>query len=209
KEQVESFMENTLFALPANAKIAKRLRQARLKGVSCALVFKNYEIERFKAISQWYHLAILDLTTTTGFRSEMAWIASRLGISNLEARDAVVRLIDLGLLEQKASKLHKTENKIYFATQRSEAAVRSFHQQMIGKAIEQLQRTDEASFATREISSMTMAISKSKIPLARERIQKFQKELAALLCVGDCDEVYQFNVQMFPLTKVLKEEIRK
>ncbi len=212
KDRAESFIESTLLALPSNAKIAKRLRQAKLKGVTHTPAYKNYELERFKAISQWYHLAILDLTTTKNFRSEMDWIARRLGISALEARDAVTRLLDMGLLEQKAGKFSKSSKQIYFATKRSETAVRSFHQQMIGKALEQLQKTDDASFDARHISSMTMAIPKSSLPLAKERIQKFQQELAALLCTGECDEVYQLNVQMFPLTKqdeFKKEESRK
>ncbi|MGK5087960.1 TIGR02147 family protein [Bdellovibrionota bacterium FG-2] len=209
KEQAESFIENTLLALPANAKMAKRLRQAKLKGENRAPVYKNYELERFKAIGQWYHLAILDLTTTKWFRSNLAWIARRLGISTIEARDAVTRLLDMGLLEQKDGNLHKTANKIYFATKRSEPAVRSFHQQMIGKALEQLQHTDDEAFDARQISSMTMAIPKSSLALAKERIQAFQKELATLLCVGDCDEVYQLNIQMFPLTKSTENKSKK
>ncbi len=204
KEDADRFLESTLLALPENSKALKHLRKSRRnspRGTLFEPIYKNYEIERFKALSQWYHVAILDLTTTHDFKEDSHWIARRLGISPIEATDAVSRLLTLGLLLRIKGKLVKSTHRIYFPTQRSEPAIRSFHQQMIGKAMDQLELVDDASFEARQISAMTMAIPKSAWPEAKARIQKFQQELATFLGQGDCDEIYQMNIQMFPLTQ--------
>lgn len=164
--------------------------------------FVNLELEAFKMIGQWYHVAILDLTTTKGFKSDPVWIADRLGIGVLEARDAIERLIKLELLmRDRAGRISKPKEKVYFPTTRSRAPIRAFHTQMITKALEQLTDARPEAFERREISAITMAIPASAVAKARARIQAFQKELAAELTVGDCDEVYQLNVQFFPLTR--------
>lgn len=211
KDQAQAFLETTLLALPENSKALKRLRRERRAAGATALPAKphfiDYELERFKALSHWYHLAILDLTTTQGFVDDPVWIARRLGIGPVEARDARERLLTLGLLgiDPATGGVFKRDTQIFFATRKSEGAVRAFHQQMIGKALDQLKRTDQASFDARQISAMTMAIPKSAWPEAKARIQKFQQELAALVTQGDCDEVYQLNVQMFPLTQAVSK----
>jgi uncharacterized protein (TIGR02147 family) len=164
--------------------------------------FIDYDAERFKAISHWYHFGILDLTTTDRFKNDSAWMAKRLGISKLEIEDAVERLVRLGLLERSGRTLKKANSKVYLATSKSESAVRSFHRQMISKALEELDKTTEKAFNAREISSMTIAVPKSEVPRAKLRIKQFQKDLAAMLNkAGPCNEVYQLNVQFFSLTK--------
>ncbi|MGZ3806078.1 MAG: TIGR02147 family protein, partial [Pseudobdellovibrionaceae bacterium] len=168
---------------------------------------KDYDVERVKILSQWHHVAILDLTTTKNFRFNIQWISERLGISAFEARDAVERLLELGLLEKKQNKLQKAESQIYFVTQKSEPAVRSFHKQMISKSILELDKTSDKDFEKREISSITMAVRSDRISEARKRIQSFQKDLAAFLTEGDCDELFQLNLQLFQLSKSVKETL--
>lgn len=163
--------------------------------------FIHLEIDRFKTISQWYHVAILDLTTVAHFKPDLQWIAKELGITSIQARDAVSRLTRLGLLEMDGNRWRKTELKLMFPTQNSTSAVREFHKQMIGKAIDSMDMRSQEDFEAREISSMTMAVNPEKITEAKELIRKFQKKLAALLTQGECTALYQFNNQFFPLTK--------
>ena len=60
--------------------------------------FRDLGIDRFQVISEWYHYAILSLIETRKFRSDPSWIASRLGISPAEARDAIARLVKLEMV---------------------------------------------------------------------------------------------------------------
>jgi len=64
---------------------------------------KDLTADIFKAISEWYHSAILELTFTEGFKSDHRWIASQLGIGITEAKLAVERLLELGLLSRNAN----------------------------------------------------------------------------------------------------------
>jgi uncharacterized protein (TIGR02147 family) len=198
------FLETTLMSLPMNSKGLKKIHQMRPR--SEQKFFADLSVEKFKAISQWYHVAILDLSTTKNFRADPNWIASRLGIATVEARDALQRLLKLGFLEKKGSQLKKANSKLFFVTERSDAAVRSFHKQMMTKAQAKLDETSDAEFSLREISSITIAARKDRIAEAKTKIKKFQKELSAFLSAGDCDEVFQMNIQLFRLTKDVKEE---
>lgn len=164
----------------------------------------DLEVDRFRIISQWYHLPILDLVSTRGFRPDMGWIGRRLNISPIEARDAVERLERLGLLEIKSGEWRKTEAMIFFPTQKTDASVRAFHKQMIEKAAGELANTADEDFRRRNITAWTVASNPDRISYAKTMIERFQKELAEYLVSGPCTEVYQLNVQLFPLTKELK-----
>ena len=195
--KAQELLESALRSLPNRSKSSHHLTQ---HGKARPL-FKDYAVERFKAISQWHHVAILDLSTTYDFRNDLRWIARRLGISTIEARDALTRLLDLGFLIPSGDSVKKSDEQIYFSTKKSELAIRAFHKSMLSKAQLKLDETTPEAFAQREISAITMAARRDRIPEAKKRIQKFQKNLAAFLTEGECDEVFQLNVQLFPLTK--------
>lgn len=204
-------MSQTLLSLVMNGKRALSLKQAvKIAALLNMEPFSNshqtnlfidYEADRFKAISQWYYVAILDLSTTITFNSDPKAVAARLGISQVEARDALERLERLGFLEKKNGKLKKTNNKVQFKTQNSEPAVRNFHKQMLQKASEELDRTSKADFEARSISAVTMAIKPEKIKKAQKLINDFKAKMASVLTKGGGEEVYQLNVQFFPLTR--------
>jgi uncharacterized protein (TIGR02147 family) len=205
--QEKRFIEATLASLPQNAKITQRVRLARER-IDVSFLPRNLDIEKYHAIASWHHFAILDLATTTRFRSDPAWIASRLGLSRVEAADAIERLLLLGLLRREGGRLVKSSLHIQFPTRESRAAVRAFHQQMIGKAQEQLHHADPESFARRSITGHTVAVDTSRLDEAREFISAMQAEFIRRFSVGTPDEVYQLNIQLFPLTQTQKESLR-
>ena len=52
----------------------------------------SFSQDVFSYMSDWYHLAILELTFVKGFKSEAKWMSRRLGISEAEVKPAVDRL---------------------------------------------------------------------------------------------------------------------
>ena len=68
------------------------------------------------------------------------------------------------------------------------------------------EKLKEISVEERDFSSMTIAVDPKKIPQAKAIIREFQDKLEALMSDGDLSEVYQFNCQLYPLTK---KEIKK
>src|SRR5262249_29867465 len=92
------------------ARFGLRMKKA-LDGIDDRYFF-NYETEVLRALNGWHHLAILDLATTSGFKSDPIWIARRLGLNPIEVRDSIDRLLRLGLLKKVKDRLQKAHAKI-------------------------------------------------------------------------------------------------
>lgn len=201
----QRFIDSTLAALPQNAKITQKVRLAKAR-TDATFLPRDLDIEKYHLIATWHHFAILDLATTDGFRPDPAWVARRLGLSKPEAEAAIERLLLLGLLKRQGRTLVKSSLHVQFPTRESRAAVRAFHRQMIDKAVDQLGETAPEAFARRSITGHTVAIDTSRLDEAREFIEAMQAEFIKRFSVGSPDEVYQLNIQLFPLSK--KESVK-
>jgi len=190
-----------------NAKISKKVK-ARLQkefedsSEIAPIIYTTVDLERFKVMSHWYHFALINLTRIKGFKSTPTWIAKKLGITVLETRDAIERLIALDLLQEVDGILRASPHPfLNVKTQKSELAVRNFHEQMITKAKDELKKTSPEAFNRRLINGITFTCAKDQIELIKNKIDKFQDELLALIENSESEELYQMNVQFFPLTK--------
>lgn len=63
-----------------------------------------------------------------------------------------------------------------------------------------LQSLDEDPVEVRDFTDMTMAIDPTKLSEAKEWIRDFRRELCAFLEDGEKKQVYQINIQLFPLS---------
>ncbi|MFN8370802.1 MAG: DUF4423 domain-containing protein [Bacteriovoracaceae bacterium] len=181
--------------------------KASLKNLARIVIAENEETllndERYyKIIAEWEHYAILSLLDLKKFKSDIAWIANRLGISKVRAEDCVSRLIDSGLIvSSDAGELSKAVAKVTTTKDISSVAIRLSHKETLQLAEKKI---DEVEVGARDYSSSTIAIDPKNIPEAKELIREFRRKLSALLKDGDPSEVYQLSVQMFPLT--IKEQ---
>jgi uncharacterized protein (TIGR02147 family) len=164
--------------------------------------FATLELDRIRILSEWYHVAVLDLTLLEQFKPDVAWVASELGITSEQVKSAVARLERAGLLEVTPTRWTKTSAKLAVPTTYSDRAIREFHEQMIDKALETLQSPDPDDFAAREISSVTFAVDPARMTQAKKEIEKFKRRLLNMMGgEGKCTALYQMNVQLFPLNK--------
>ncbi len=219
QSETNLFLLGIVESAASTAKISKKIRETIQKNAlstsNAAATFEsplyvNYDVERFKTIAQWYHVAILNLTFTEGFKIDADWIAQRLGISAPEARSAVNRLLELGFLEETVDgSIRKSQANIYFKTEKSEVAIREHHSQMIEKGLVELKKTEAEDFARRLISSITFSCDPAHIELFQKKMNEFQDEVLALAEAGTHQEVYQLNCQLFPLTKKQKNRKKK
>lgn len=191
------------------AKIAERLglsprQQAALTGKTDhpAAAYKLLDDDIFDSIAEWQHFAFLNLMDTANFKSDIPWIAKRLGISTAETRDMIQRLHRLGLVAMTGKSLTKPESNLMTGNDVPSAALRRSHRQSLEQAVDAL---ESVPIDERDITSMTMAIDPKKLPLAKELIRKFRFDLAALLETGKRTEVYNLNVQLIPVTKKEKK----
>jgi uncharacterized protein (TIGR02147 family) len=163
--------------------------------------FFQLELDRFKVLSEWYHLAILDFTELADFKPSASWISRRLGVKVSEVRGAVRRLERLGLLQVTERGWRKTHSLLTVPSHHPGAAVRKFHRQMIEKALEALRSDSSEDYDARHIMGTVMAIDKSRLPEAKRRVTKFSRSLLRYLTSGNPSDLYQLNIQLFPLAK--------
>jgi transcriptional regulator with XRE-family HTH domain len=162
------------------------------------------ELDQFHLISDWYHFAILSLLEIPRSKAEPRWIAARLGISELQAKLALERLLRLGLLARSGRRLRQSGEPIRIGNTVSTAATRKFHQQLLEKARESLEADP---IEERDFTSMTFALDPARLELAKSRIRDFRRALVAELeSHGRPRRVYELTVQLFPVSR---PEIRR
>lgn len=160
---------------------------------------KDLQVDLYKVIADWYHVALLELTYVEGFRPDTHWIAKQLGITILEAKLALDRLELLGLVERKGKTLVKVDHQLSTTDKElSTQALRKNQRQWLEKAIDSL---DNDPIEERSVTSMTMAIDPDKLPLARKAISEFNRHLCRLLEDGRRRRVYNLEVALYPVQK--------
>jgi uncharacterized protein (TIGR02147 family) len=202
-EQQKALIDCTLQALPANAKLTPALRE-RSQG-DRTLAFQNLDMERFRVISNWYHLAILDLSTLPRFRMDAGWIAKRIGITRIEAKAALDRLLLLNLITVKEGRAQKSSRHVNFKPSDSQAAVREYHRQVTQRAMEAMLKTDQESYSRRSITAVSLTLDPARLDEAKKMIERFKTAFRKRFAKGDVSEVYQFNLHFFPLTEPEQE----
>jgi uncharacterized protein (TIGR02147 family) len=164
--------------------------------------YRSIEVEAFKAIADWQHYALLELPQTKGFKSDIPWIARRLGMTGFEVKQAVERLKRLELLEEdERGRLRRTELNLTATYGAPNAALRKLAKQFLEKAAESL---ESQSLEERDITNITMAIDPKLLPEAKTMITEFRRKLCAFLEQGEQSEVYTFAPALFRLTKTSK-----
>lgn len=161
--------------------------------------YHSLDVDHYRVISDWYHVALLELTYVENFKSNVRWIASHLDISITEAKLAVERLIRLGLLEEKNGQWKKSKEQLTTSNKNiTTSALRKQQKQFLEKAIDSLEQNE---IHERSITSMTMAIDPAKIPIAKKMIQEFNRSLCQFLESGKRKQVYNLEVCLSPIQK--------
>lgn len=165
----------------------------------------SLSFEKFSLIRNWYHYSILELTELDQFRSDVSWIASVLGITELEARDAIDRLVELELLDTSVEPWTQKDKELGTQNGVSNLAVREHHKQILDQVIE---RIDSVPLDKRFLNSTTMAIKESKVAEAKIALKKFRDQFCREIQDSESkDALYVFSMQLFPLLKKNGDEM--
>jgi uncharacterized protein (TIGR02147 family) len=162
--------------------------------------FSELDLDIFRLISDWYHMAIIEMTNLKDFKSDPKWIASRLGgdVSVSEVEKAIERLVRLKVLKAVDNKLVQTDGFRTTPSDIPNEAIKKYHMQILDKAKEALY---SQNISERNFQAYTMCIDTAKIPEAKKLMTEFERKLSALMESGSGNEVYQFNMQLFKLTE--------
>lgn len=177
-----------------------RLISGTIEGSKVYDGFKDLAEDEFLVISDWYHYAILELTTLEHFKADPKWIAKVLGISYQEVIDAASRLVRLGHLEisDKGVWTDTLGNANNLGNHFTAPAFRKLQKQILEKAVDAL---EEVPYPERIQSSLTLPVPKAKIAEAKKRVQQFMAELDQYLKQDEpTDDVYHMSFSLYPIS---------
>lgn len=164
--------------------------------------YVDLDYDRFIAVSDWYHDALLELIDTNGFVTNTKWIASRLGVKETQVKGAVRRLVKLGLLEITSSGewIDKSKVNSLHPEEISRVALKTYQKQILSNSIKAV---DSVELSKRSHTSNTFSASAEQIEEAKKIIEKCRRDVAALMRSGSRDksEVFQIQISLFPVTK--------
>jgi uncharacterized protein (TIGR02147 family) len=177
--------------------------KAEYKDVS----YEQLAIDSFAIISDWHHYAILELLRVDEYKSDLKWISNSLGMSYIECRNAIERLIRVDLVEkwEDGTLVDVSGGKsTNISNDMKHGALRKMQKQLLQKSIESIDKVD---YGKRNNTSMTMAIDTERLPEAIEEITKFRRNIAKLLSRGaKKNQVYNLSIALCPLSNIQKEK---
>jgi uncharacterized protein (TIGR02147 family) len=152
--------------------------------------------------ANWFMPAVRELAGLAAFQEAPAWIAKTLEppISERQAAEALSTLERLGLLlRDEAGKLQQAQPLVTTGPGPLGHQIFVYHHGMLDLAKRAL---DHLPREQRDISSLTLCVAESTLPILKERIREFRRELLQLAELDQTPErVVQLNFQMFPLSR--------
>ena len=173
----------------------------KLLEIKSRVAVRDIAQEQELIYAQWYNWVIREMVLLKDFKDDPKWISKKLGraITPLEAKESVELLKKLGLLRKKGGRWVPHHPAVRSSDEIPNLAIKKLHESFIQKAIEALLTL---SLEEREFSGLTIALPRHKISYVKEKIKAFRKELNEILSAEkDSEDVYQLNVQFYPLTR--------
>lgn len=153
---------------------------------------------QYKIYSDWQHLVVRSLIGMYGFHGDYKELGNRVHpkISADEAQKSVELLEASALIRKKDDGSYELiQNAITTGDSTSRVALRGFHQKSLKMAADSI---DRDSPQERNISGLTLGISKETYEKIVERINAFRKEIAFLANEDSkADSTYQMEICLF------------
>lgn len=192
--ETQIFLQTAQFAQTKSKKTKKFLEKELKKTEEAYPAFQSLKAHLFSPVSEWYYMALLELSELPGFKNDPEWVSQNLGISRDEAAQALKVMIAKRFLIQDADSRWSKSNHSIGDT--PSEALRKLHRQHLANAAVALQKQE---FHKRHFSGMTMAINSEKLPEAIELVREFRARMSQLLEDGPRDGVYHLAIQLFQL----------
>lgn len=178
-----------------------------LKKLRADLPLRRVEHCQFEYFERWYHVAIRELVGLTSFQEDPKWIRQNLQgkVSLPQIRQSLRLLERLGFVRRDVKgRLVPSVGSLSTGDEVASVGIYRFHEAMLKKAQASLHET-KAQY--RDISSVTVSVSREKLQSLKQSIQAFRKEMLALAEQSDqAEAVYQMNIQLFPLSEILWDD---
>ncbi len=156
---------------------------------------------QFDIFSEWYHSAIRELAVCRDFEGDYRKLGQMLRpeITAKQARQSIELLLKLGFLKEENGKLIQTSPVLTTGPDIKSHQILNYQVQMLKLALEAFDR-----FGPNELlsnSSTTFRISRETFELFKSKNRAHRQELLKIAEQdSSADQVYQLNINMFPLS---------
>jgi uncharacterized protein (TIGR02147 family) len=166
---------------------------------------KLLEARQYEYFKHWYYAALREVISFYPFRGDYPGLAKMLAppIKPAEARKGIKLLLDLGMIRKEADGAYRpTEALLGTGRPLSSLDVANFQLSTLGLAQSALDRFPPAE---RDFSTLTLPLDPEDLPRAKSAIRTLRAYLLALSEKSKkANRVFQFNFQVFPLTRALE-----
>ena len=193
--------------------IEKTKNDPNLKSILLKRLVKNgnknpvqfIDLKTFEIISNWFHYAIREMSRLKKFNFDHKWISShlRFNVSEQQVKVALENLTKVNLIKVKNRKITLSPGNLSTTEDIQSLAIQEYHSSMIEHAKQGLK---EVPVDEREYLSGTLSFKKENLPQAKELLRNFLDEFGSTMDSDAGDEIYQIQLQFFPLSKTNKKD---
>lgn len=180
----------------------KILKLAKIRNVTPHKV----EEPQYEYYTKWYYSAILALIYFFEFKDDYDLLASKLDpvITPQEAEYSINLLLELKLIAKDEQGIFRhTQNLITTGEKWRSLAISTFQRETLNMAMRSL---DYHTPVERDISTLTVTASRDDIRKIKDITAEYRKNVLRIIEESDHSEaVYQLNIQLFPLSKVIRQ----
>lgn len=201
--QTEFMKAAMLIALPT--KELRSIAKASLGSARSTMDSLRVEPKKFGILRHWYNAAILIYVSCEDLDSSVPSISNYFKLTEAQVTGALTELEAAGLAKMENGIWIKNKNSTHFSNTKSRAELTEFNRQMIQKAFQETTKTSQEDSDKRLLTTLTVAVNPDKIELAKKLFSSFLGEISEILNEGVCKEVYQCNIQLFPLGRAPRD----
>lgn len=159
--------------------------------------------EQFLYYRNWYNLIVRELVMMNP-SANAQWLASCVQpeISEKQAKESLDLLESIGFIQKRQGAWIVQQKTVLSGNNISNVGLISFHKKMIELAKDSI---DSFRAHEREVSAVTVSLSEKQFEAFQQKIRDLKAEI-----LSDSDEsgdrVYQFNFQLFPVSRSVGEK---
>ena len=199
----KSYLENLVKYKNGKSADERELALKKLLELKNEVLPSVFDRDMLSYFSEWYHPIIREMVLQEEFSNDPEWVASQLrpAITKEEAKASLELLERIGYIsyDKEKKKFVPAEATVHSGHDIQGMGLLKYHINMMDRAKEVLNRSRQEE---REYGSVTFNLPEGLMPELKKKIHQWQMDLLNTVDnhpVGD--RVYQFNLQLFPLTK--------
>lgn len=179
----------------------------QMRGLTRKVKQEVIPIDLYAYYSKWYHPVIRELACILDWKDDFSMLARSVSppIKKIEARKSVTLLLELGfLIKTDDGKYKQSHPAITTGSEVTSVGVRSLNRHLSVMGTEAVDRFPPTE---RDITSLTIGISKKSYSLIKEEIQEFKNRVIRIVDDDkESNRVYNLNVHLFPLSEKSKKK---